>query len=64
MSEAYVKLAAQYANRTHEVDLALRLTKLAQEKALTEGEPTDSVFGVVQPSYGLSGYSRYVIYVR
>jgi len=57
MSEVYIKLAAQYANRTHNVNLARKLQQLAQQKVLNDGEE-ESVFGIVQPTNGFSGYDR------
>jgi len=56
-SEVYIKLAAQYANRTHNVNLARKLQQLAQQKVLNDGEE-ESVFGIVQPTNGFSGYDR------
>ena len=63
MTESYLRIAAQYANRTHNVELAQRVLQLAQQKRKQnfgdEDEEQQSVFGLVaQPVNSFNAASR------
>lgn len=62
MTESYLRIAAQYANRTHNVELAQKLLQLAQQKiynTVEEGEEQESVFGLIaQPINSFNDVSR------
>ena len=66
MTESYLRIAAQYANRTHNVELAQRVLQLAQQKRQNFGEEDEeqqSVFGLVaQPVNSFNAASRLVEY--
>ena len=66
MTESYLRIAAQYANRTHNVELARRVLQLAQQKRQNFGEEDEeqqSVFGLVaQPVNSFNAASRLVEY--
>ena len=62
MTESYLRIAAQYANRTHNVELAQRVLQLAQQRRQNFGEEDEeqqSVFGLVaQPVNSFNTASR------
>ena len=62
MTGSYLRIAAQYANRTHNVELAQRVLQLAQQKRQNfgkEDEEQQSVFGLVaQPVNSFNAASR------
>ena len=68
MTESYLRIAAQYANRTHNVELAQRVLQLAQQKRQNFGEEHEeqqSVFGLVaQPVNSFNTASRLVEYCK
>ena len=68
MTESYLRIAAQYANRTHNVELAQRVLQLAQQRRQNFGEEDEeqqSVFGLVaQPVNSFNTASRLVEYCK
>ena len=68
MTGSYLRIAAQYANRTHNVELAQRVLQLAQQKRQNfgkEDEEQQSVFGLVaQPVNSFNTASRLVEYCK